>query len=158
MPLHQHVGSGETMHRDGVGFEYAHDLAKDQCMVADVLHHLITEAELEMTNSIRPCTAIVGSRAPAGRSSCPNNRRAATNRRRQPRERHSPCSIIFRPLGRCRTQSQERARAGLQRFSEPFEKAQVSIDRSALLLASHYGFSLVKTLRVHSTGDELDDP
>ncbi|HMA72855.1 MAG TPA: hypothetical protein VKP67_15415 [Xanthobacteraceae bacterium] len=50
------------------------------------------------------------------------------------------------------------ARAGLQRFSEPFEKAQVSIDRSALLLASHYGFSLVKTLRVHSTGDELDDP
>src|SRR6516225_7205564 len=49
MPLHQHVGSGETMHRDGVGFEYAHDLAKDQYMVADVLHHLITEAELEMT-------------------------------------------------------------------------------------------------------------
>jgi hypothetical protein len=34
----------------------------------------------------------------------------------------------------------------------------VSIDRAALLLASHYGFSLVKTLRVHSTGDELDDP
>ena len=37
------------MHRDGVGFEYAHDLAKDQCVVADVLHHLITEAKLEMT-------------------------------------------------------------------------------------------------------------
>src|SRR5262249_18510769 len=49
MPLRQHVGSGETMHRDGVGFEYAHDLAKDRCMVADVLHHLIAEAKLEMT-------------------------------------------------------------------------------------------------------------
>src|SRR5262245_49980781 len=49
MPLHQHVGSREKMHPDGGGFEYAHDLAKDQCMVADVLHHLITEAKLEMT-------------------------------------------------------------------------------------------------------------
>src|SRR5262245_64825386 len=49
MPLRQHVGSGETMHRDGIRFEDARDLAKDRCMVADVFHHLVTEAKLKMT-------------------------------------------------------------------------------------------------------------
>src|ERR1700704_6132246 len=101
MPLHQHVWSGKTMHRDGLRFEDARDLAEDHCMVADMLHHLITEAKLKMT--VREGDAIIRFvhalqsflNALPGRSSCPNNRRNATNRRCQPRERHSPCSIIF---------------------------------------------------------------
>src|SRR5438552_6494813 len=49
MPLHQQIWPGETMHRDGLRFEYARDFAENHCMVADMLHYLITEAKLKMT-------------------------------------------------------------------------------------------------------------
>jgi hypothetical protein len=39
----------------------------------------------------------------------------------------------------------EHARAGLQRFPEPFKKAQMCADSLAPLVASHYGFLWSKT-------------
>src|SRR5262245_41305806 len=48
MTLHQHIRSREAVYRDGLRSKHPRDLAKDQRMVTDMLHHLVTEAEFKM--------------------------------------------------------------------------------------------------------------